>query len=250
LEMNGETTCDEILYGKLQMLQPVNGPRVNVDTILLSAFAKIKNGEKAIELGSAHGAVSLLLSLRFPDAAFVEGLEIQKELWSMGLENARENHLDHKVRFTLGDLKQVSRIYDPQSFDVLVANPPYFTERRGRKSCKPSSAVANHGLSCSIADVVSAASYLLRNKGRMYLVFNAERTDELISLLLAKRIMVKRLRPVYPRPGKKASVVLIYASKNAGSGMLLDRPLMICDEIGQYSDELNEAYKLGDSPCL
>lgn len=248
--MTDKTTFDEILYGKLRLFQPVNGPRVNVDTILLSAFAKVKKGEKAIELGSAHGAVSLLLALRFPGAVCIEGLEIQESLWTMGVENIRENHLEHKVRFTLGDLKKVSDIYEPQSFDVLVTNPPYFTEHGGRRSHSSISAVANHGLSCSLKDVVRASSYLLRNKGRLYLIFNADRIDELMSVLTNGKLMVKRIRPVYPRPGRKASVVLVHASKNAGAGMMFDKPLIICDENGLYSADLEKAYELDDSPCL
>ncbi len=245
-----DRTCDDILYGKLQLFQPLCGPRVNIDTVLLSAFAKIKAGESAIELGSAHGAVSLLLALRYPSARLIEGLEIQKDLWSLGVENIQKNNLENRVRFRQGDLRNISNIYKPQSFDVVIANPPYFEKSRNRPSSDEGKAVANHGLSCTLQDVIVAATYLLRNKGRLYLIFNAGRVDELMSLLVKNKTMVKRFRPVYPSPGKRASIALIYACKNAGEGLTLDPPLLVCNESGQYTEELKRAYLLEDSPCL
>ena len=73
------TTRDAILHGMLMIEQPEEGPRVSVDSVLLASFVKARRKEKIIELGSAHGAVSLLLAKRFPHVT-VEGLEIQAEL--------------------------------------------------------------------------------------------------------------------------------------------------------------------------
>lgn len=245
-----DRTCDDILYGKLRLFQPLNGPRVNIDTVLLSAFAKIKRGEKVIELGSAHGAISLLLALRFPGAGLIEGLEIQEDLWELGKENIHINNLETRVSFTHGDLRNIRDLYKAQSFDVVVVNPPYFDGSRTRPSPDKSSAVANHGISCSLQDVITAARFLLRNKGRLYLIFNAGRMDELMSLLCDNRLMTKRVRPVYPSPGKKASVVLLSASNNAGEGLVLDSPLIVFDEKGKYTEELLRAYEVENSPCL
>ena len=41
-----DTTLDDILFGELRMLQPVDGPRVSVDTVLLSSAVKVRGGEK------------------------------------------------------------------------------------------------------------------------------------------------------------------------------------------------------------
>ena len=75
-------TKDDLLYGVLSLRQPAEGPRVNVDTILLAAYVRDtfpRTGGKILELGCASGAVSLILALRFPAAA-VTGLEIRR-IW-------------------------------------------------------------------------------------------------------------------------------------------------------------------------
>ena len=66
---------EAILYGFLRLRQPDVGPRVNMDTVLLAGFARPRAGERVLELGCAHGGVSLILAKRFPQSRF-EGLDV------------------------------------------------------------------------------------------------------------------------------------------------------------------------------
>src|SRR6056297_137823 len=248
--MNKEDKTDDVLYGKLKILQPEEGPRVNVDTILLSAFAKIKQGEKALELGSAHGAVSLILGLRFPFVSGITGLELQEDLVHMSRTNATLNGLEKLVEFRKGDLKDIRSIFPAQSFDVVVANPPYFEYSSKRQSDSRSRALANHETECSLADVLDASKHLLKNRGGFYMIMRTSRLSELLALLLDKSLEPKLVRPVYPSKNKASNVVLVYSCKNAGKGLQMKEPLFIYDENGEYSSEFLNAYDLGESPCL
>lgn len=240
-----KTTRDAILYGELVIEQPEDGPRVSVDSVLLASFVKTKGRERILELGSAHGAVSLLLARRFPDTA-IEGLEIQSELVAMAERNATDNGLSERVAFREGDLRRVREIYGAQSFAVVVVNPPYDEVNHSRPSPLESEAAARHGTHCTLEDVIMASRYLLANKGKLFIVFRAKRVAELLCLLSRERIEPKRIRPVYPAPGRDASVVLIQAARSAGRGAVLEPPLFIQNEKGEYTGDLLAAYRIGD----
>ncbi|MDT8284270.1 MAG: methyltransferase [Thermovirgaceae bacterium] len=242
------TTRDAILYGELILDQPVDGPRVSVDTVLLSSYVKVRGSEKVIELGSAHGAISLLLARRFPSAV-IEGLEIQPGLVAMARRNASRNGLQEKVSFREGDLKSVREFYPAQSFNAVVVNPPYDEAARSRHSPRESEAVARHGTRCTLQDVIRAAKYLLANRGKLFLVLRAKRAAELLSMLSCEHIEPKRIRPVYPSPGREASVILVQAIRAAGKGTILESPLFIQDAFGKYTPELLAAYDTGASKC-
>jgi tRNA1(Val) A37 N6-methylase TrmN6 len=77
------------------------------------------------------------------------------------------------------------------------------------------------------------------------MVFRAGRIAELLSLLSRERIEPKRVRPVYPAPGREASVVLVQAARSAGKGATLEPPLFIQDEKGEYTGDLLAAYRIG-----
>ncbi|MDR3230718.1 MAG: methyltransferase domain-containing protein [Synergistaceae bacterium] len=244
-------THDEILYGKLKIWQPDEGPRVNMDTVLLAAWVRPRSrGESAfVELGSATGAVSLLLALRFPGKLRVLGLEIQPHLEELARRNCLENGLTERAAFRCMDLRE-HRALPPSSFDGVVVNPPYEEAGRGRRSPVPAVSIARQGACCSLGDVVDASSWLLKEKGRFFAVLRADRTGELLTLMTGRKIEPKRLMLVYPRQGERANLFLVEGLKGGGSGLTVEPPLFVYDEAGNYTPELLRAYETeGFSRC-
>jgi tRNA1(Val) A37 N6-methylase TrmN6 len=86
---------------------------------------------------------------------------------------------------------------------------------------------------------------LLKNKGRYFLVFHANRSAELISLLRERGLEPKRLRSVHPFQNKPASLVLIEAIKTKGVGLEILSPLIVHEKSGRYTKEMQEIYGLG-----
>lgn len=244
------TTRDDILYGELSLLQPEDGPRVSVDTVLLSAAVRLRKGERVLELGCAHGAVLLILARKYPQVSRLDGLEICEDLAEMALENARANGLDDRTAFTHGDLKEIRNLYPAGSFDVVLMNPPYNDPGKSRVSPNSIKAVARHGTACNLSDVARAASFLLKPKGRFYLVLRASRAAEALSLLRQEGLEPKRIRFVHSGPGKEASTFLLGAVKGGRGGLVVDPPLFITDEQGNYTSALLAAYRLESPPCL
>ena len=244
------TTRDDILYGELSLLQPEDGPRVSVDTVLLSAAVRLRKGERVLELGCAHGAVLLILARKYPQVSRLDGLEICEDLAEMALENARANGLDDRTAFTHGDLKEIRNLYPAGSFDVVLMNPPYNDPGKSRVSPNSIKAVARHGTACNLSDVARAASFLLKPKGRFYLVLRASRAAEALGIFRGEGLEPKRIRFVHPNPGKDASAFLLGAIRGGKPGLVVAPPLFITDKQGDYTPELLAAYSLEAPPCL
>ncbi|MCL1875015.1 MAG: methyltransferase [Synergistaceae bacterium] len=239
---------DDILYGILKLWQPRSGARVNVDTVLLAAYPDftVTRKDKFAELGSASGAVSLLLAKRFVNL-HVTGFEIQKEAVELAKLNAVENGLVTQVSFLEFDIRNYRSI-EAQSYGGIVVNPPYKSVESGRVSTRSAEAAARQETACRLEDVVFASRWLLRSKGHFYCVFTANRMSELLNLLVNNGLEPKRIRNVHPKPQKTASVFLLEAVKEGGIGLTIEPPLYIYDENGEYTEELKKAYTLDGLP--
>ena len=248
-------TADDILYGVLRLFQPQGGqgPRVNVDTILLAHFARYPARSKVLEMGCAHGAIALILAerrrRRHPQRRFqaIDAFDINPALVAMAVRNAELNGLGENVRFFHADLREHRDLFPAERYDAVVMNPPYDEPDRSRPSENPAMATAMHGNCASLREVVQAARYLLKNGGKLYLVLRAKRTGELFALLDELNMRPKRARFVHPKPGREASVVLVEAVRASGDGMRVEAPLCIWGDDGTYTEELLTAYRLEDA---
>ena len=241
--MSENFTSDEILYGKLKLLQPENSVRVNMDTILLASWVKVRSGRsRFLEAGCATGAISLMLAMKFKKNFHITGIEIQHDLIELAKINAKNNFLDDRVDFIEGDLRD-KNLLQREYFDGLVINPPYSSINAARKSHDASRSNARIELTCTPEDVAELSSRILKSKGRLFAVFTSERLDIFLNSMRSKKIIPKKIRPVYPDINHKSGIFLIECIKDGGEGMILLPPLLVRDENNNYTQELLENYK-------
>ena len=88
-------------------------------------------------------------------------------------------------------------------------------------------AVARHEIRGTMQELISIASYLLPAKGRLYLIYPASRTVDLLVALRGQTLEPKRLQFVYPRAGKEAKFILMESAKATGAEVKVMDPLII-----------------------
>ena len=69
-----------------------------MDAVLLSGFAVVKPGERALDLGTGTGIIPILLEAKTKGKHFT-GLEIQEESADMARRSVKYNHLEEKVEY-------------------------------------------------------------------------------------------------------------------------------------------------------
>jgi tRNA1(Val) A37 N6-methylase TrmN6 len=70
---------DELQRNGYRIIQKTNGFCFGMDAVLLSGFASVKPGEKALDLGTGTGIIPILLEAKTEGSHFT-GLEIQAEM--------------------------------------------------------------------------------------------------------------------------------------------------------------------------
>ena len=214
-----------------------------MDAVLLAAFARVKAGERALDLGTGTGVIPILLEARTQGAAFV-GLEICKASADMAARSVRLNRLEDKISIVQGDIKEADRIFPPAFFDVVTSNPPYMTARHGLVNPNPEVAAARHEILCTLEDVVSQTARLLKPRGRFYLVHRPFRMAEIIRVLGKYRLEPKRIRLVHPFVDKEPNMILIECLKDGNPRVKVEPPLIVFEKPGVYTPEVRELYNM------
>ena len=214
-----------------------------MDAVLLSSFAKVKTGERALDLGTGTGILPILLEAK-NKGDFYTGLEIQEESADMARRSVQYNHLEDKVRIVTGDIREAAALFGAASFHVITVNPPYMIGDHGLKNENEAKYIARHEVLCTLEDVLRESGKLLGNKGRFYMVHRPFRLAEILSGMSRHRIEPKRMRLVHPYIDKEPNMVLLEGVKGAHPRMTVEPPLVVYNKDGTYTDELLELYGL------
>ena len=212
-----------------------------MDAVLLSGYAVVKPGERALDLGTGTGIIPILLEAKTAGSHFT-GLEIQDEMAEMAGRSVRLNGLEEKIDIVTGDIKEAGRIFGAASFDVVTSNPPYMNDSHGLKNPDLPKAIARHEVLCNLEDVVRAAASALRPGGRLYMVHRPRRLIEILMAMKSQKLEPKRMKFVHPFADKEANMVLIEAVRGGGALMTVEKPIIVYKEPGVYTDEIYDIY--------
>lgn len=213
-----------------------------MDAVLLTGFAKVKEGERCLDLGTGTGIIPILLEAKTKGAHFT-GLEIQEESADMAVRSVQYNHLEKKVDIVTGDIKEASQIFGAASFDVVTSNPPYMNDLHGLKNPELPKAIARHEVLCTLEDVVREAARLLKPGGRFYMVHRPFRLAEIIRAMSQYKLEPKRLRMVHPYIDREPNMVLIEGVRGGRAMLKVEKPLIVFREMNVYTDEVRMLYE-------
>ncbi|MBR3396587.1 MAG: tRNA1(Val) (adenine(37)-N6)-methyltransferase [Lachnospiraceae bacterium] len=220
-----ELTLDDLQNGYF-IYQLKDGFRFGVDAVLLSDFAEIRKGETVLDLGTGTGIIPILLAAKTEGKSFT-GLELQERCVAAAEKSIGFNKLNGRVNVVCGDIREAAGIFERESFDAVVSNPPYMADKDGKHSGDPTRAMARHEVFCSFEDVAKAAAALLKSCGRFYLIHRPQRLAEIINTLTRFRLEPKRMRFVHPYADKEPTMVLIECLKGGKQGMNVESPVIM-----------------------
>ncbi|HTP04272.1 MAG TPA: methyltransferase [Nitrospirota bacterium] len=228
--------------GVVTIVQQKKGHRFTLDSILLADFCRIKPRDRILEPGTGTGIISLLLAKKYPHVR-ITAIEIQTALADLCRQNIIDNGLENHIILLERDITDLRGELKTSTFDVIVANAPYTKSGAGRQSPHSERLLSRHDRGTDIATWLDLRMFL-KDRGRYFLVFPADRLSELISSLRMHRLEPKRIRLVHPYYGKPASLVLIEAVRSAGIGLEVLPPLVVHDAGSGYTEEMRHIYGL------
>jgi tRNA1(Val) A37 N6-methylase TrmN6 len=230
-----ELSEDSLLGGQLRFRQPRTGYRVNVDSVLLAAFAaRGRKAPRAVDLGAGVGLVGLLLA-HFQAARELWLVEREAALAEIASTNLASSKVtgrvltaDVRVLAELGELRQAA--------ELVACNPPFFGSGRHRA---PKLAERERARVGDVAPFVAAAAHCLAgNKARAVFAYPATELAELLAAAERASLVPKRLRLVHPFLDRPARLALVEFKRARPGGLVVEPPLVEWESANLPSQEM------------
>lgn len=225
---------DLLWDGKLKIFQDTEKFKFSIDSILLANFVTLnKSITRILDIGTGNAPIPLMLTKRID--AKIDGVEIQKESFNLAEESVKYNNLYNQINLIYGDIKELYKDMENNSYDTIVSNPPYFKSNT-KAPINEGKRLARNEQTLSIKDIFIIAKKLLKDGGNIAIVIDAERLVEIIQLMKESSIEPKRIQFVYPKSTKNSKIMLVEGTKNGNPGIKVLNPIYIQNEENNYTE--------------
>jgi tRNA1Val (adenine37-N6)-methyltransferase len=213
----------------LKIIQPKDGYRFSLDPLLLCDFA-VSGAGRILDLGTGCGIIPLVMARKVPDSR-ITGVEFQPEMFSLAERNVAGNGLTGRITLIESDIMALKGVLEPESFDLVLSNPPYRKQGEGKTSPKAGRDLARHESTASLADFLAIAKRMVKPGGSVYLIHHPERLPELLSASMAINLCPVRLRMVHGDFSLPARMFLIELLKGRKGALEVLPPLAVKESI-------------------
>ena len=232
---------EDLQYKGLEFIQSDNYFAFGTDAVLLARFAVCKKGETIVDFGCGTGIIPVLLAAD-TDARFF-GIEIQQGAAELAKRNVEHNKLENRIKIINGDIRNAKELIGGYA-DAVICNPPYDLPGSGAQKEKESLKIARYEIAITLEEIISSAADILQTGGRLYMIYRAKRTAELIYKLKSHRLEPKILRFVQSQEGKAPGYVLVKCIKDGKEGVDVPAPLIVYGDDGKLSTETRRMYHI------
>ena len=244
IKLKENERIDDLEIKNMKIIQNKDGFCFGIDSVLLSDFAKeIKDNSKVVDLGTGTGILGILLCAK-TNLKEILGVEIQEEVADMAQRSIELNNLKNRFKILNDNIKNIEKnnINLKNNFDYVVTNPPYKKLNTGKINENEKKLISRHELTANLDDFIKTASFLLKDKGTLFMVHRPERLVDILEKMRKEKIEPKELKFIYPKINKEPNLILIKGVKNANPFLKIDKPLYVYNEDGNYTDDILKIY--------
>lgn len=167
----------EFRFKKFKIKQYKTAAKIGTDAVLLGSWTEIHSGMKNIlDIGAGSGIISLMLAQRTENSN-IFAIEIDFDAYSECTENFQNSPWNHRLQSIKSDLKEFT---SKTKFDLIVSNPPFFTENTLAPDLKRNRARNTVGLSFEL--LIRKVDELLNSSGVFSVILPYKETEKFCEL--------------------------------------------------------------------
>ncbi len=243
-----ETTADDFLGGRLEIVQSKTGHRAGSDAVFLAASIAAQGGQSVLDAGAGAGIAGLCVLSRVPEAR-VTAVDIDEAQTALARENAARNGFAARFEAIAADLTGPAKVLANaglvrEGYDHVMANPPFYLEGAVRATPDASRLKAHVMARGELERWVRFLTTASAPKGTITLIHRADCLGTLLPLL-EERFGDLAVYPLFPKAEEPAKRVIVQGRKNSHAKMRLLTGLVLHEAEGTYTQDAEAVLRGG-----
>ena len=180
--------------------------KVGTDGVLLGAWADCSQAKTILDVGTGSGLIALMLAQR--SSAKIDAIDVNQNAYEQAAVNFRHSPFDSR----LTAFHSALQTFEPTGkYDLIVSNPPYFSNSLRCPDSDRSD--ARHADTLSLEVLIDCSAAMLSDIGTISLIIPVEQFESLKAAAYFNGLFLSRETLVYPKPDGLAKRVLAEFSR-------------------------------------
>lgn len=198
---------DHFTFKEFTIYQDKCAFKVGTDGVLLGACANSENAGEILDIGTGTGLIALMLAQR--SNGQITAIEPDMGSFIQASENTARSKWSGRISVMHTDLQH----FDPgKKFDLVVSNPPYFTD--SLKNPDDRKAAARHNDNLSTTELLEGVSRLLADNGLFQVIMPYAEGNVLIAESAGSGLYCNSILKIRPLPTSEVRRLIITFSRN------------------------------------
>lgn len=208
--------------------------KIGTDGVLLGAWTDVDGAKKVLDVGTGSGLIALMMAQKTVNA-IITGIDIDEQAILQARDNVSRSIWKDRLSVMSCDFNNPIELKD-QKFDLIVSNPPFFSE--DIRSSDEKRDKARNTESLPISNLINNSDTLLDENGRLTLVMPPELATLIIGEAAMHSLFLTKRCDVYTKPDIPAKRTLLEFSRMIKQTERTS--LSIYDNEGTYSSSFKQ----------
>ena len=207
--------------------------KVTTEGCLLGALAGKDGAIDMLDIGSGTGLIALMLAQRL--TGHITTVEADADSCAQAIENVRQSPWSSRISVEHSSIQEFA-VQTAKQFDLIVSNPPFYTNYLQSDNIKRN--LAKHTYSLSMNDLVVVITKLLKTDGIFYVLYPPYEAG--LFAQLAEKSRLYPHRNVIIRNKPDGSIFRMITAYGRNKVTCQQKELLIRNSDNIYSDDLKE----------
>ncbi len=159
--------------------------KVGTDGVLLGAWCDVTNKRRILDIGTGSGLIALMVAQRNTDA-IVDAIDVDDGAVEQAQLNAQASPFAGRINVWKADFRELqllqenADVVEEGRYDLIVSNPPFYTDET--RSPEAGRSIARNASALPFESLMSGVSKLLAFDGVFSLIIPVAASQTMISL--------------------------------------------------------------------
>ena len=171
--------------------------KVGTDAVLLGGWVNVSGAKRILDIGTGCGIIALMIAQRANEPTTIDAIESEEADATQATKNFLNSRWANRVKVFHQPLQEFK---NTESYDLIVSNPPYFTNSQLPPTAHR--AKARHTHSLNYQELLKYSVGMLTKKGRLAVVLPVEEGNQFVFLAKDHGLFCVRQLAFYSRKEK------------------------------------------------